>query len=63
MPIMPSRGFPPSLAEAFETAHITLVPREELIAAFAARGFVCRETWTREVADGKRLVGMLFARG
>ena len=62
IPITPSRGFPPSLAEAFTTAHFTLVPLQELIAAFAARGFVCRETWPRDVADGKKLVGVLFAR-
>jgi SAM-dependent methyltransferase len=62
IPIMPSRGFPPSLAEAFATAHFTLVPRQELIALFAARGYACPDTWTRDVADGKKLAGMLFVR-
>jgi hypothetical protein len=60
--ITPGRERPPSLAKAFESAHITLVPREELIAAFAALGYACRETWPLEVADGKKLVGTLFVR-
>jgi hypothetical protein len=60
--ITPGRERTPSMAKAFETAHITLVPREELIAAFAALGYPHRETWPREVADGKKLVGMLFVR-
>ena len=58
--ITPGRQRPPSLAKAFETAHITLVPREELVAAFAACGYACEDTWTRDVADGKRLIGLLF---
>jgi SAM-dependent methyltransferase len=62
IPIVPSRGFPPSLAEAFATAHFTLVPRQDLIATFAARGYACQDTWTRDVADGKKLIGLLFAR-
>jgi hypothetical protein len=60
--ITPGRQRPPSMAKAFESAHITLVPCEELIAAFAARSYACRETWPREVADGKKLVGLLFVR-
>ncbi|MGO9230963.1 MAG: class I SAM-dependent methyltransferase [Bryobacteraceae bacterium] len=58
--ITPGRRRPPSLAKAFESAHITPVPRKELIAAFASRGYRRQDTWTREVADGKRLVGSLF---
>jgi hypothetical protein len=58
--ITPGRQIPPSLAKALEIAHPTLVPREELIEAFAARGLVCKDTWTRAVADGKKLVGLLF---
>lgn len=58
----PGRQRPLSMAKAFESAHITLVPREDLIAAFAALGYMCRETWPREVADGKKLVGLLFVR-
>ena len=60
--ITPGRQRPPSMAKAFETAHITLVPQVELAAAFAARGYPCRETWPLDVADGKKLVGMLFVR-
>jgi len=60
--ITPGRQIPPSLAKAGEIAHATLVPRQELIDAFAARGYVCKDTWAREVADGKRLVALLFVR-
>jgi hypothetical protein len=60
--VTPGRQLPPSMAKAVEIAHATLVPREDLVAAFAARGYVRKETWTREVADGKRLVGLLFVR-
>ena len=60
--ITPSRQIPPSLAKAGEIAHATLVPREDLVAAFAARGYVCKDTWTCAVADGKRLVAVLFVR-
>jgi hypothetical protein len=60
--ITPGRRIPPSLAKAAEIAHATLVPRQDLIAAFAARGYTCKDTWTRAVADGKRLVAALFVR-
>ena len=58
--VTPGRRLPPSIAKAVETAHPTLVPRDDLIAAMTERGYVCRETEVREVADGKRLVGLLF---
>jgi len=58
--VTPGRRLPPSIAKAVETAHPTLVPRNDLIAAMTERGYVCRETEVREVADGKRLVGLLF---
>jgi hypothetical protein len=54
------RRLPPSIAKAAETAHPTLVPRDDLIVAMTERGYVCLETEVREVADGKRLVGLLF---
>ncbi|MGB9454563.1 MAG: class I SAM-dependent methyltransferase [Bryobacteraceae bacterium] len=60
--ITPGRPIPPSLAEALENAHPTLVPRQDLIATFAACAYVCRDTWDREVADGKKLVALLFVR-
>jgi hypothetical protein len=60
--ITPGRQIPPSIAKAVEIAHAMLVPREDLIAAFAARGYVCQNTFTRDVADGKKLVGLLFGR-
>jgi hypothetical protein len=60
--ITPGRQIPPSIARAVEIAHATLVPRQDLIAAFAARGYVCKNTWTCAVADGKRLVAVLFVR-
>src|SRR5262249_13523808 len=55
-------GLPPSIARAVETAHPTLVPRDDLIVAMTERGYPCRETEVREVADGKRPVGLLFGR-
>jgi hypothetical protein len=58
--VTPGRRLPPSIAKAVETAHPTLVPRNDLIVAMAERGYPCRETEVHEVADGKRLVGLLF---
>jgi len=60
--VTPGRVLPSSMAKAVETAHPTLVPRDQLIAAMAARGYTCEETAIREVADGKRLVGLRFRR-
>jgi hypothetical protein len=58
--VTPGRQLPPSMAKAVETAHPTLVRRDDLIAAMTARGYRWRETEVREVADSKRLVGLLF---
>lgn len=58
--ITPGRHLPPSLAKGAEIGHATLVPREDLIQAMSAHGYVCRDRAIREVADGKRLVGLLF---
>jgi hypothetical protein len=58
--VTPGRHLPPSLAKAVETAHPTLVPRDDLIAAMTGRGYRCRESAVRKVADGKQLVGLLF---
>ncbi|HEV3073864.1 MAG TPA: methyltransferase domain-containing protein [Thermoanaerobaculia bacterium] len=59
--VTPGRRLPPSIAKAVETAHPTLVPRDQLADAMAAQGYRCRESAVREVADGKRLVGLLFS--
>jgi predicted RNA methylase len=59
--VTPGRRLPPSIAKAVETAHPTLVPRDQLSDAMAAKGYRCRESMVREVADGKRLVGLLFS--
>jgi hypothetical protein len=58
--VTPGRCLPPSIAKAVETGHPTLVPREELILALTAQGYPCLENSARSVADGKRLVGLLF---
>ena len=58
--VTPGRPLPPSMAKAVEKAHPTLVSRDHLIAAMAERGYACRQTMFREVADAKRLVGLLF---
>jgi hypothetical protein len=59
--VTPSRRVPPSITKALATAHATLVPYDELLAAFAPRGYVCKGNCAREVADGKRLIAVLFA--
>jgi hypothetical protein len=58
--VTPGRPVPASIAAAFEGAQPKLVPREELLAGFSARGYRCPRTCAREVADGKRLVSLLF---
>jgi SAM-dependent methyltransferase len=59
--VTPGRRLPPSVAKAVETAHPALVPRGDLISAMAEKDYTCRQTEVREVADGKRLIGLLFA--
>ena len=58
--VTPGRRLPPSIAKAVETAHPTLVPRDDLIVAMTGRGYRLQETEVREVADGKRLADLLF---
>lgn len=60
--VTPGRRLPPSIAKAVQTAHPTLVSRDDLIAAMSGRSYACREIEVREVADEKRLVGLLFGR-
>jgi SAM-dependent methyltransferase len=58
--VTPGRRIPPSIAKAIEVAHATLVPRGELTAAFETHGYWLKDTFGRDVADGKRLVALLF---
>ena len=60
--LTPGRQVPPTIAIAMETAHPALVPRQDLIAAFASRGYRHHNTWVRDVADAKRLVALLLLR-
>jgi len=60
--VTPNRCVPPSIAKAVEIAHATLVPQEELLAAFDALGYTSQASWARDVADGKRLIALLFVR-
>jgi len=60
--VTPNRRVPPSIAKAVEIAHPTLVPQEELLAAFDALGYRQKANWVRDVADGKRLIAFLFLR-
>jgi hypothetical protein len=60
--ITPGRTLPPSIAEAAAQAHPALVPYDQLVPAFAARGYHRIDTCSREVADGKRLIAVLFGR-
>ena len=59
--VTPGRRLPRSVAKAIETAHPTLLPRSQLVDAMLENGYALRHTAVREVADGKRLVGLLFA--
>jgi hypothetical protein len=54
--VTPGRRVPPSITQALATAHATLVPRDDLLAAFAGSGYVCKGKRAQEVADGKRLI-------
>ncbi len=58
--VTPGRQIPASMAAAVQIAQPKLVPHDELVRAFAARGYRCALTRAREVADGKRLVSTLF---
>lgn len=58
--VTPGRVVPGSIAKAMATAHAKLVVREELVAEMESRGYGLRGKESREVADGKRLVGLLF---
>jgi hypothetical protein len=58
--VTPGRPLPPSMARAVEVGHPTLVPKEELVLAMRSQGYLCRESAVCEVADGKRLIGLLF---
>lgn len=59
--VTPGRQVPPSIERAMATARAALVGGEELVEAMAAREYGLRAEEAREVADGKRLVGGLFA--
>jgi hypothetical protein len=58
--VTPGRRVPASIAAAVKLAQPELVPQKELLCAFEIRGYRCANTCAREVADGKRLVSMLF---
>jgi hypothetical protein len=58
--ITPGRVLPRSIAEAASQAHPTLVPYEQLVEAFAAHGYQRSDTSSRDVADGKCLISVLF---
>jgi hypothetical protein len=60
--VTPGRRLPCSIAKAVETAHPALVPRDDLVAAMAKRSYDCIGVAVRDVADGKRLVALLFSR-
>jgi hypothetical protein len=59
--VTPGRRIPPSITRALANAQAALVPYDELLAAFAERGYVCKSSCAREVADGKQLVALLFS--
>src|SRR5215813_4964496 len=60
--VTPGRHIPPSIAKAVEFAHPTLVPHDELLAAFEGHDYKCKASFAQVVADGKRLIAVLFLR-
>jgi hypothetical protein len=60
--VTPGRKVPPSIAEASQNLHSTLVPRSALVDTMAAKDYPLRLTASRAVADRKRLIGLLFRR-
>ena len=58
--VTPGRPVPLSIAKAIESAHSTLIRREELTEEFARRSYRLRGSRSVDVADRKRLVVMLF---
>jgi SAM-dependent methyltransferase len=59
--VTPGRRIPPSVSRALATTQATLAPHDELLAAFAARGYLCKSRCARQVADGKQLIALLFS--
>ena len=60
--ITPGRTLPPSIADALVPVHRVLVPYDQLVPAFAARGYYGTDMSARRVADEKRLIPVLFRR-
>lgn len=60
--VTPGRQVPESIATAMQTAHATLVERDALAEVMNAFGYGLGARKSREVADGKRLVALLFSR-
>jgi SAM-dependent methyltransferase len=60
--VTPGRPLPPTIEEAVRTAHPELVPRTPLIASWTKERYHLVHSAVRNVADGKRLVGLLFRR-
>jgi hypothetical protein len=58
--ITPGRVLPRSMAEAATHAHPVLIPYAHLVQAFAAHAYRQIDTSSRDVADGKRLISVLF---
>lgn len=58
----PGRVLPRSVAEAAGQAHPELVPYDQLVSAFGSHAYERTGTSSREVADGKRLIALLFQR-
>jgi hypothetical protein len=58
--VTPGRRIPPSIAAAVKIAQPKLVPQDEVLSEFEARGYHRLFSNCQEVADAKRLVSMLF---
>jgi hypothetical protein len=60
--ITPGRVLPPSMQTAAETCRPVLLPADDLISLFGACGYSRRQQRSLDVADGKQLQALLFAR-
>lgn len=59
--VMPGRRIPASIAAAVPIGQPKLVPFDDLLGAFEAKGYCRVFTSARKVADAKRLLATLFA--
>jgi SAM-dependent methyltransferase len=58
--LTPGRPVPSSVRQAMTVAHPNLIPRTKLVEVMRGQGYPCCDSSARDVADDKKLVGLLF---